>query len=246
MNNIKRKIAIISGKGGVGKSFVTASISSSLSARGYSVGILDADITGPSIPVMFGLSGRPSVSGKSIIPMKTKSGIKVMSMDLISEGRPIVWRGPLLSGATKQFFSDVVWGDIDYLLMDLPPGTGDIPLTVFQSFELAGVLIVRSPQTLVGSVVGKSIEMAKMMDIPIIGIVENMYGFSCPKCGCNLNPFGNDLGDITSKEKSISVLGRIPIDPDVARLCDKGQIEKYKNINVESIVDSILSKMGDI
>lgn len=227
-SSIKHVIGVISGKGGVGKSLVTGILATELARKGHKVGILDADITGPSIPKMFGLSGL-HVFGQDdkIIPAQSKGGIKIMSTNLIleNENDPVLWRGPMLMGALKQFYEDTLWGDIDYLLVDMPPGTGDVALTVFQSLPIEGVVIVSSPQDLVQVIVGKAVKMAAMMNVPVLGVVENMSYMECPECGHRLEPFGpSHLQEIVDEFK-VADLGRIPIDPKVAASCDAGTFE---------------------
>lgn len=227
-SSIKHVIGVISGKGGVGKSLVTGILATELARKCHKVGILDADITGPSIPKMFGLSGL-HVFGQDdkIIPAQSKGGIKIMSTNLIleNENDPVLWRGPMLMGALKQFYEDTLWGDIDYLLVDMPPGTGDVALTVFQSLPIEGVVIVSSPQDLVQVIVGKAVKMAAMMNVPVLGVVENMSYMECPECGHRLEPFGpSHLQEIVDEFK-VADLGRIPIDPKVAASCDAGTFE---------------------
>lgn len=227
-SSIKHVIGVISGKGGVGKSLVTGILATELARKGHKVGILDADITGPSIPKMFGLSGLHVFGqGDKIIPAQSKGGIKIMSTNLVleNENDPVLWRGPMLMGALKQFYEDTLWGDIDYLLVDMPPGTGDVALTVFQSLPIEGVVIVSSPQDLVQVIVGKAVKMAAMMNVPILGVVENMSYMECPECGHKLEPFGpSHLQEIVDEFK-VADLGRIPIDPKVAASCDAGTFE---------------------
>ncbi|WP_418845915.1 Mrp/NBP35 family ATP-binding protein [Parafannyhessea umbonata] len=227
-SSIKHVIGVISGKGGVGKSLVTGILATELARKGHKVGILDADITGPSIPKMFGLSGLHVFGqGDKIIPAQSKGGIKIMSTNLIleNENDPVLWRGPMLMGALKQFYEDTLWGDIDYLLVDMPPGTGDVALTVFQSLPIEGVVIVSSPQDLVQVIVGKAVKMAAMMNVPVLGVVENMSYMECPECGHKLEPFGpSHLQEIVDEFK-VADLGRIPIDPKVAASCDAGTFE---------------------
>ena len=227
-SSIKHVIGVISGKGGVGKSLVTGILATELARKGHKVGILDADITGPSIPKMFGLSGLHVFGqGDKIIPAQSKGGIKIMSTNLIleNENDPVLWRGPMLMGALKQFYEDTLWGDIDYLLVDMPPGTGDVALTVFQSLPIEGVVIVSSPQDLVQVIVGKAVKMAAMMNVPVLGVVENMSYMECPECGHRLEPFGpSHLQEIVDEFK-VADLGRIPIDPKVAASCDAGTFE---------------------
>ena len=227
-SSIKHVIGVISGKGGVGKSLVTGILATELARKGHKVGILDADITGPSIPKMFGLSGLHVFGqGDKIIPAQSKVGIKIMSTNLVleNENDPVLWRGPMLMGALKQFYEDTLWGDIDYLLVDMPPGTGDVALTVFQSLPIEGVVIVSSPQDLVQVIVGKAVKMAAMMNVPVLGVVENMSYMECPECGHKLEPFGpSHLQEIVDEFK-VADLGRIPIDPKVAASCDAGTFE---------------------
>ena len=227
-SSIKHVIGVISGKGGVGKSLVTGILATELARKGHKVGILDAYITGPSIPKMFGLSGLHVFGqGDKIIPAQSKGGIKIMSTNLIleNENDPVLWRGPMLMGALKQFYEDTLWGDIDYLLVDMPPGTGDVALTVFQSLPIEGVVIVSSPQDLVQVIVGKAVKMATMMNVPVLGVVENMSYMECPECGHKLEPFGpSHLQEIVDEFK-VADLGRIPIDPKVAASCDAGTFE---------------------
>ena len=227
-SSIKHVIGVISGKGGVGKSLVTGILATELARKGHKVGILDADITGPSIPKMFGLSGLHVFGqGDKIIPAQSKGGIKIMSTNLIleNENDPVLWRGPMLMGTLKQFYEDTLWGDIDYLLVDMPPGTGDVALTVFQSLPIEGVVIVSSPQDLVQVIVGKAVKMAAMMNVPVLGVVENMSYMECPECGHKLEPFGpSHLQEIVDEFK-VADLGRIPIDPKVAASCDAGTFE---------------------
>jgi len=228
-NDIKHVIAIMSGKGGVGKSSVSALVALSLARKGYRVGILDADITGPSIPKMFGLSGHPSHDENVLYAAMTGGGIKVMSLNLLleSEDQPVIWRGPIIAGAVKQFWTDVAWGKVDFLLVDLPPGTGDVPLTVMQSLPLDGIIIVTSPQDLANMVVRKAINMVKHMNIPLIGFVENMSYLRCPDCGKEIKVFGESKAGTLESSMGLRLLEKLPIDPHLAQLCDTGQIEKY-------------------
>lgn len=227
-SRIKHVLGVVSGKGGVGKSLVTGIIAIELQRAGYKVGILDGDITGPSIPKMFGLSDvRARGMNDLIMPAETSTGIKMMSTNLVleNENDPVLWRGPMLMGALKQFYEDTLWGDIDYLLVDMPPGTGDVALTVFQSLPIEGVVIVSSPQDLVQVIVGKAVKMATMMNVPVLGVVENMSYMECPECGHKLEPFGpSHLQEIVDEFK-VADLGRIPIDPKVAASCDAGTFE---------------------
>ncbi|WP_273225126.1 Mrp/NBP35 family ATP-binding protein [Geosporobacter ferrireducens] len=232
--NIKHIIAVMSGKGGVGKSSITSLMGVALNNKGYKVGILDADITGPSIPKVFGVNQKRAVGMENeIMPVKTASGIKIMSINLLidQEDAPVVWRGPLIANMVKQFYTDVLWGDLDYLLIDLPPGTGDVPLTIMQSLEIDGIIVVSTPQDLAKLIVTKSINMAKMMGIPILGIIENMSYFQCPDCGKQHSVFGNSGIEIIVKEMDIPLIGKIPIDPELTSLSDEGKIELYEKIN---------------
>lgn len=226
-SKVGRVIGVVSGKGGVGKSFVTAALAVLTNRAGFHTGILDADITGPSIPKMFGLHGQAAGDGSVIYPVKTKQGLDVMSINLLlnDERMPVVWRGPLISNVVKQFWSDVVWKDVDYLFVDMPPGTGDVPLTVFQSIPVDGIVIVTSPQELVSLIVSKAVNMAKMMNIPILGVVENMSYVKCPDCGREIKVFGESHLDETAGQYGLRVLGRVPIDPESAEKCDAGQAE---------------------
>lgn len=229
LSSIKHIIGVISGKGGVGKSLVTGILAIELNRAGHKVAILDGDITGPSIPRMLGLAdARATGVNDMILPAQTASGIKVMSTNLVLEHEtdPVVWRGPVLAGALQQFFEQTVWGDIDYLLVDMPPGTGDVALTSFQSLPIEGVVIVSSPQDLVQMVVGKAVNMAAMMDIPVVGLVENMAYFQCPDCGKRHEIFGPSHAAETCAAYGIDLLGRLPINPDLAEACDLGTMEQ--------------------
>ena len=226
--NIKHVIGVISGKGGVGKSLVTGILAIELQRAGYKVAILDGDITGPSIPKMFGLSDvRATGTNNMIIPAESATGIKMMSTNLVLEREtdPVVWRGPVLGNALQQFYEETMWGDIDYLLVDMPPGTGDVALTVFQSLPIEGVVIVSTPQDLVQMVVAKAVNMAGMMNIPVIGLVENMAYFQCPDCGKRHELFGPSRAALTCRQYGIDMLGQLPIDPKIAEACDLGSIE---------------------
>ncbi len=228
-SKVKKVIGIISGKGGVGKSLVTGMLASLFSRKGHSTAIMDADITGPSIPKMFGVGGRAMGGPEGIIPANSRNEIKIMSVNLLLENPsdPVIWRGPVIAGVVKQFWTDVVWGDIDYMFVDMPPGTGDVPLTVFQSIPLDGVVIVSSPQDLVAMIVNKAVSMANMMNIPIVGVVENMSYVECPDCGKQIFLYGNSHIDSICEENGIPLLGRIPISPDITHLCDMGLIEDF-------------------
>ena len=229
MSDVKRTIAVVSGKGGVGKSLVTAMLAVSMQRRGYRAAVMDCDITGPSIPRMFGIRDKAEMDESGIYPAHSKTGIGVMSVNLLlkNETDPVVWRGPILAGTVKQFWTDVVWGDVDYMYVDMPPGTGDVPLTAFQSLPLDGIIIVTSPQELVGMIVKKAVNMAKMMNVPVIGIVENMSYFVCPDCGKKHLLFGESKVDAIAKEFGIENVAKIPFDPQLALECDRGLVEVY-------------------
>ena len=227
-SDIKHVIGIASGKGGVGKSMATATLANMLAAKGYRVGILDADITGPSIPKMYGLHGPAQADDQGIYPMLTDNDIKVISINLLmpDEEAPVIWRGPVVANMVKQFWSEVIWGELDFLLVDMPPGTGDVPLTVFQSLPLDGVVIVSSPQDLVRMIVKKAYNMAMTMHIPVLGLVENYSYLKCPDCGKEIKVFGESHIDEIAEELGVSVLGKMPIDPVLADLADKGEFER--------------------
>ncbi len=242
-SNIKHVIGVISGKGGVGKSIVTSMLATIMQRRDYKCAILDADITGPSIPKAFGTKGDILSSGDGLIPLATKTGIEMISVNLLleDETRPVIWRGPVIAGTVKQFWTDVIWGDVDYMFIDCPPGTGDVPLTIFQSIQLDGVIIVTTPQDLVSMIVGKAVHMAEMMNIPIIGLVENMSYVKCPDCGRELNVFGKSKAEEVCKEYGIELLGRMPIDEKLSSLVDHGVIELMENDYLEHAADCIES-----
>ena len=229
-SNVKHVIGIVSGKGGVGKSFVTASLANRMAQKGYKVGILDADITGPSIPKMYGVKGPAQAVDAGIYPIEAKNGIKVMSVNLLlpREDEPVIWRGPILANMVKQFWTDIVWGEIDYLFVDMPPGTGDVPLTVFQSIPVDGIITVTSPQDLVSLIVKKALNMAKSMEIPVIGLVENYSYVICPDCGKEFKIFGESGLDKLAEELDLPILGRMPIDPKLAELAS-GEFAKANN-----------------
>lgn len=235
-SNVKHVIGVVSGKGGVGKSFVTGSLANMMAAQGYKVGILDADITGPSIPKMYGLKGAAMANDEGIYPMITKNGIKVMSINLLlpTEDTPVIWRGPVLANMVKQFWTDVIWGDVDYLFVDMPPGTGDVPLTVFQSLPIEGIVIVTSPQDLVKMIVKKAFNMAEMMKIPVLGIVENYSYVKCPDCGKELKVFGESHIDEIAASLNVPVLGKMPIDPAYAAKVDEGAFDEIDNPYIEA------------
>ena len=234
-SSVKKVIGVVSGKGGVGKSFVTASLASAMRKKGYNVGILDADITGPSIPKMYGVHGPATGSEMGIYPIESADGIKIMSVNLLMEDEeaPVVWRGPVIAGTVKQFWTDVVWGDLDYLFVDMPPGTGDVPLTVFQSLPVDGIVIVTSPQELVQMIVKKAYNMAGMMDIPVLGIVENYSYLVCPDCGREIKVFGESHIDEIAADMGLEVLGKMPLDPAFAELADAGLFGKADSIYLD-------------
>lgn len=242
MSSIKKVIGVVSGKGGVGKSFVTASMASALAHKGYKVGILDADITGPSIPKVFGIKEKAVGSEDGLFPALSSKGIRVMSVNLLLEDEeaPVIWRGPVIAGVVKQFWTDVIWGDLDYLLIDMPPGTGDVPLTVFQSIPVDGIVIVTSPQDLVKMIVKKAFNMAKTMNIPVLGLVENYSYFECPDCGKKVNIFGESKVDAVAEEFQTAVLGKIPIIPEMAELADAGLFDEVENHYIEEGINKIL------
>ncbi len=244
-SNINHVIGIVSGKGGVGKSVVTASLAATLAKKGYRVGILDGDITGPSIPKLFGIHGLAQSDENGIYPAETPSGLKVMSLNILTqeETDPVIWRGPVIAGVVKQFWSDVIWGELDYLFVDMPPGTGDVPLTVFQSLPVEGIVVVTSPQDLVSMIVTKAIKMAQMMSIPILGVIENYAYFQCPDCGKPHRIFGESHLDEIADTNGIRVLGRLPMDPALAAACDAGAIEQFESDYFEEPVQLMLHNL---
>ena len=238
-SNVKKVIGVVSGKGGVGKSFVTSSLACAMNKAGYKVGIMDADITGPSIPKMYGLKGAAMANDEGIYPMITKNGIKVMSINLLlpTEDTPVIWRGPVLANMVKQFWTDVIWGDVDYLFVDMPPGTGDVPLTAFQSLPIEGIVIVTSPQDLVKMIVKKAFNMAEMMKIPVLGIVENYSYVKCPDCGKELKVFGESHIDEIAEKLGVEVLGKMPIDPKLAEIVEQEKFYEADNQYLKNIID---------
>jgi len=242
---IRNIIAIVSGKGGVGKSFVTSMLATELRRQGYEVGVLDADLTGPSIAKVFGLSGKPyKAPNVLIVPAKSKTGIKVMSINLVLDDptMPVIWRGPIVNSVIRQLYWDVDWGDVHYLLVDLPPGTSDSPLTVFQSLPVDGVIVVSSPQDLAAMIVAKAVNMAKKMEAPIMGLVENMSYFQCPGCGEKIEIFGQSNGSKLAAQLDIPYLGGVPLEPEIARLSDQGRIEEYSSPVFENITAELRQK----
>ena len=244
LSSIKKVIAVVSGKGGVGKSTVTSSLAVAMARRGRKVAVLDADITGPSIPMAFGVHQRATGTDAGIDPAVTPSGIKLMSLNLLTanETDPVVWRGPVIANVVKQFWSDVVWGEVDYMFVDMPPGTGDVPLTVFQSLPVDGIVIVTSPQELVSMIVAKAVRMAEMMHVPVIGLVENYSYFRCPDCGKCHQIFGKSHLDETAQAYHLPVLARLPIDPAVAEACDAGRVESLDTTELEPALQAILAR----
>ena len=243
LSNILHTIAVVSGKGGVGKSLVTGLLAVAMSRKGCHVGIMDADITGPSVPKMFGVSGEILGNQAGAYPVSSAGGIDIVSMNLFLEDTsdPVVWRGPVISGVVKQFWQDVIWNDVDYLFIDMPPGTGDVPLTVMQSIKLDGIVIVTSPQELVSMIVEKAVKMASVMKVPILGIVENMSYFECPDCGKQHKIYGESHLEEIAKEYNLDILGRIPIQPNLAAKCDAGQIETVDSEYLQAAVDKLLA-----
>ncbi|GAB6107228.1 P-loop NTPase [Fusibacter bizertensis] len=244
MSSIKKVIGVVSGKGGVGKSMVTSMLAVTMNRLGYHSAILDADITGPSIPKSFGIKTKATGTEFGIFPVKSKTGIDIMSVNLMLENDtdPVVWRGPIIAGTVKQFWSEVIWANVDYLFIDMPPGTGDVPLTVFQSIAVDGIVIVTSPQELVSMVVTKAIKMAEMMNIPIIGIIENMSYFKCPDNDKSYPIFGESHVEEIASEHQLEVLAKLPINPQISASCDKGLIELYTTTDFDK-VGQILQNM---
>ena len=240
-SSVKKVIGVVSGKGGVGKSTVTSLMAVMFSRRGYHTAILDADITGPSIPKAFGIHEKAMGSDKGIIPITTHSGIDIMSVNLLLENEtdPVIWRGPILAGTVKQFWTEVFWNDVDYMFVDMPPGTGDVPLTVFQSIPLSGIIVVTSPQDLVSMIVGKAVKMAQMMDVPILGIIENMSCYVCQKKSKKHYPFGESKLETVANEYGLKILGRLPIDAASSAACDNGRIESVLNPDAEAAADEL-------
>lgn len=241
LSSVKKVIAVVSGKGGVGKSLVTAAMAVELNRRGHKTAVLDADITGPSVPKAFGITERAKGSDFGIIPETTKTGIDIMSINLLLENTtdPVVWRGPVISGTVKQFWTEVIWKDVDYMFVDMPPGTGDVPLTVFQSIPLDGIIVVASPQELVSMIVSKAVKMAELMNIPILGLVENMSYFKCPDCGKEHQIFGDSHIDEIADQYGTRVLAKVPIDPDLAKSVDTGTIELFVGDYFENAANTI-------
>ena len=240
-SSVKKVIAVVSGKGGVGKSLVTSLLASEMQRRGYRCAVLDADITGPSIPKSFGIHQHATGTDEYLIPVTTHTGLQIMSINLIleNETEPVVWRGPVIAGAVTQFWTDVLWQDVDYMFVDMPPGTGDVPLTVFQSLPIDGVVIVTTPQDLVGMIVAKAVNMASMMNVPVLGIVENMSYFQCPDCGEKHNIFGDSKVEQVAADFGIEHFARLPIDPVVATMVDAGEVESVPGEEIAPMADVI-------
>lgn len=240
-STIKKVIGIVSGKGGVGKSLVTSMLAVLLRRKGLNTAILDADITGPSIPKMFGLTEKARGTENAIFPVYTKEGTQVMSVNLLlpDETDPVVWRGPVIAGTVTQFWKDVIWSDVDVMLVDMPPGTGDVPLTVFQSIPVDGIIVVTSPQELVSMIVGKAVKMANMMNIPVLGLVENMSYLECPDCGKKIAVFGESHLNETAQKFGLPVLGRVPVDPQIARAADEGKIEELRGEWLDAAAEQV-------
>ena len=241
MSSVRKVIGIVSGKGGVGKSLVTSLMAVNMNRRGYSSAILDADITGPSIPKAFGIKERAKGTEIGLFPVKSNTGIDIMSINLLlnNETDPVVWRGPIIAGTVKQFWSDVIWQDVDFMFVDMPPGTGDVPLTVFQSLPVDGIIIVTSPQELVSMIVGKAVHMAQKMNIPILGVVENMSFFKCPDCDHKHSIFGESHIEEVADNYKIPMYAKLPIDPKLAAACDKGMIELYDGNWLDPLADML-------
>ena len=243
---VRKVIGVVSGKGGVGKSLVSGELAVMLSRMGYRVGVLDADITGPSIPRMFGIHDKALGDGEHIFPAETEKGIEVMSINLMLENddAPVIWRGPVIAGAVKQFWEDVAWGELDVMVIDMPPGTGDVPLTVFQSIPLDGVVVVSTPQDLVGMIVRKAVNMANMMNIPVLGLVENMSYALCPDCGKRIELFGKSKIVQEAAALHLPVLAQLPFDPKAAQLCDEGNIEAVENPLMADAARAVAGQVG--
>lgn len=241
LSHINKVIGIVSGKGGVGKSLVTSLLAVVMNRRGHKAAILDADVTGPSIPKAFGIREKATGDGEHLFPVKSKMGIDIMSVNLLlpNDTDPVVWRGPIIAGTVKQFWTDVIWDDVDYMFVDMPPGTGDVPLTVFQSIPLDGIIVVTSPQELVSMIVAKAVKMAEMMNVPILGLVENMSYVECPDCGKQIKVFGESRIDAAAAEHHTKVLAKLPITPSIASACDKGVIELFEGDWLEKAADVI-------
>ena len=244
MSNIRKVIGVVSGKGGVGKSLVTSLLAVNSQRDGFATAVLDADITGPSIPNAFGIHGHAEGTEDGLFPAVSAKGTEIMSINLLLEDEkdPVVWRGPVIAGVVKQFWTDVMWGAVDFMFVDMPPGTGDVPLTVFQSLPVDGIVIVTSPQELVGMIVGKAVRMAEMMNVPVLGIVENMSYYECPDCGKRHSIFGESRAEEFAKQYGIDTVCRLPINPKLAAACDKGTIELFEG----DWLDPLMKKLGQM
>lgn len=244
LSKVKKVIGVVSGKGGVGKSTVTSLLASLTAKKGKKVAILDADITGPSIPKAFGLTEKAyGTEDNLLLPVKSKGGIQIMSVNLVleDETKPVIWRGPILAGVVKQFWSETVWQDVDYMYVDMPPGTGDVPLTVFQSIPLDGIVIVTTPQDLVSMIVEKAVNMAKLMNVPVLALAENMSYYACPHCGEKLYPFGKSKLEEEAKKIGVDLIARMPIDPSIAAACDEGKVESVQTDALDGVLNKIFS-----
>ena len=244
--SVKKVIGVVSGKGGVGKSLVTCLMASEMQRRGFNAAVLDADITGPSVPKSFGVHEHCLGTEEYLIPVQTHTGIQLMSINLIlqDETEPVVWRGPVIAGAVTQFWTDVMWQDVDYMFVDMPPGTGDVPLTVFQALPIDGIVIVTSPQDLVGMIVEKAINMAGLMNVPVLGIVENMSYFKCPDCGKEHSIFGESKVEALAKQHNIPTFAKLPIDPLIAKMVDAGKVEAVGGQLISGMMDVIVKEIG--
>jgi len=242
LSQIKKVIGVVSGKGGVGKSLVTSLLALAATRKGFKTAILDADITGPSIPRAFGVKGPAEGTEDGIFPVDSKNGTKIMSLNLLlpDETSPVVWRGPVIAGTVKQFWTDVIWGDVDYMFVDMPPGTGDVPLTVFQSVPVDGIVVVASPQELVGMIVEKAVNMANLMNIPVLALVENMSYLNCPDCGKEIRVFGESHIDEIAAKHGVETVAKLPIDPKIASACDTGAIEDLKAVYLEDLFEKVI------
>lgn len=245
LSHVKKVIGIVSGKGGVGKSSVSAMLAVMMRRLGYQVAVLDGDVTGPTIPKVFGIHGKAEGSELGLIPMKSKTGIEIMSINLLlyNDTDPVIWRGPIIGNTVKQFWTDVIWGDVDFLFIDMPPGTGDVPLTVFQSISVDGIIIVSSPQELVSMIVTKALKMAEMMKVPVLGLVENMSYFKCPDNGKEYRIFGDSHIDEIAEKRGLKILAKIPIDPNISAICDAGKIELFDGNWLDDVAKNLAEQL---
>ena len=246
-SRVKHMIAVISGKGGVGKSTVTALLANAVKQMGKNAAILDADITGPSIPKMYGITEKAESNGQAVLPVKSKGGMPVMSINVLleDENEPVIWRGPVISGTVRQFWTEVAWGDVDVMLVDMPPGTGDVPLTVFQSLPVDGIVVVTSPQDLVSMIVGKAVRMAQMMNVPVLGLVENLSYFECPDCGKRHEIFGPSHIEEVAGQYGIEQIVRLPIKPEQAAICDNGEADQLSNEDLAAFAGRIVTALEE-